>query len=555
MRLIVLAILAAIAIAGCAKKSVAPSSATSLAAADIDAASPLDKPFRLKGGEKLDVDRLFGLLPLYLRPTYDTAAFDPKTGATVVANLKFGDVAAAKGFTAKRAEFYGVDLEKIERLEAAKDAPLDAPLSPVLSKLRLFDVENVKVDETATRVSIGAIEIDSLRIRDGGIPKRSPASGLASFVNAFDIAGIYFKEVRLSGGEAENSGAAAAFDFDAGDLRFVGIGGGKLTALVARDLDYLIRQSPAAIASASRGLGPLADVLVNGPLRNFIAPENQRTRVKTLEWRDISFAGLLHYGLLGEKPPITARDLINLGTARLIDAETFVGDKRLSVVPQTDISAMEFSFLAPSKIRAVTRGGIYDFTAYVPDDEKQAIGVLKARKLDAVKGDSDFAYDWNPDKGAAVASAGFDSAGFADFDFDLALEGLELKKIEAARAGGAPRPAADMARLKSFSVVIADEEMLGAFYELSALQTGGTAKDVRAATPAMMRLGKLELERDNPRLASYVDAIADFLEDGGTLDIRAAPETPVPMSAIGVAEQGGPDAMAAAVNLTVTRKK
>ena len=553
MRLIILVIVAAVAVAGCAKKSATPSSAASVAAANIDAASPLDRPFRLKDGDKLDVDRLFELLPLYLRPTYDKATFDPKTGATVVANLKFGDVAAAKGFTARRAEFYGVDLDRLEKLEAASDAPANAPLSPVLARLRLFDVESIRPAENAAGTSIGAVEIDSLRLRDGGIPKKSPSSGVAAFFNAFDIAGVYFKDVRLSGG-AEKSGAAV-LEFEARDLRFVGVGGGKLTALVARDLDYLVRQSPEAIVAASRGMGPMAGVLVNGPLRNFIAPENQRTRVKTLEWRDISFAGLMAYGLKGEKPPLTARNLINLGTARFTDAETFVGDKRLSLVPETNISAMEFAWLAPSKIRAVTRGGIYDFTAYVPDGEKEAIGVLKARALDKVKGDSDFAYDWNPDRGGAVASAGFDSAGFADFDFDLALDGLELKKIEAARAEGAPRPAAEMARLKSLSIVIADEEMLEAFYELSALEAGGTANDVRAATPAMMRLGQLELKRENPKMASYIDAIADFLEDGGTLEIRAAPEAPVPLEAIGVAAQGGPDAMAAAINLTVTRKK
>lgn len=554
MRLVFLSVMAAIAVLGCARKSDAPSSAASLAAADINAASPLDRPFRLKGGEKLDVDRLFELLPLYLRPTYDKAAFDAKTGATVVTGLKFGDGAAGKGFTARRAEFYGVDLSKIEKLEAATDAPPDAPMSAVVAKLRLFDVASVAADGASSTTSIGAVEIDSLRVRDGGIPKQSPASGLASFFNSFDIAGVYFKDLRLSGAAAEKSAGASA-DFSAGDLRLVGVGGGKLTALVARDLDYLVHQSPEAISAASRGLGPMAGVLLNGPLRNFIAPENQRTRVKALEWRNISFAGLMQYGLKGEKPPITARNLINLGTARFIDAETFVGEKRLSIVPQTDISAMEFAWLAPSKIRAVTRGGVYDFTAYLADGEKDAIAILKARRLDAVKGDSDFAYDWNPDKGGAVASAGFESAGFADFDFDLALEGLELKRIEAARAEGSPRPAADLARLKSLSIVLADEEMLDAFYELSALQTGGTAKDVRAATPAMMRLGQLELKRENPRMAGYVDAIADFLEDGGTLEIRAEPETPVPLNAIGAAAQSGPDAMAAAVNLTVTRKK
>lgn len=557
MRLIVLSMLAAVALAGCGKKQATPSSATSVAAADINAASPLDKPYRHKGGKEVDIDRLFEALPLYLRPTYDKAAFDQRTGATVVTNLKFGDVASARGFTARRAEFYGVDIGKIEALQSATEAPLDAPMNLVLGKLRLYDVASAGDGRVAARTKVGAIEIDSLRIREGGIPKSSPASGMAALFNSFDVAGVYFKDVRVEGGAAEKSGdqSGAAFDFEADDMRLVGVGGGNLKALLGRDLDYLIRQSPDAIAAAGKGLGPMAEVLIGGPLRNFIAPENQRTKLKSLEWRDISFSGLMGYGLKGEKPPISARNLINLGTMRMTDAETFVGEKRVSIVPDTTVSAMEFAWLAPSKIRAVSRGGLYDFTGYVPDTEKEAIAVLKARKLDKVKGDSDFAYDWNPDRGGAVASAGFDSVGFADFDFDLALEGLELKKIEAAREAGAPQPAADLAKLKLLSITIADEEMLDAFYELSALQTGGTAKDVRAATPAMMRLSKIELQRESPRLASYVEAVAEFLEDGGTLEIRAEPETPVPLSAIVAAGRGGPDAMAASINLTVTRTK
>lgn len=557
MRLIVLSMLAAVALAGCGKKQATPSSATSVAAADINAASPLDKPYRHKGGKEVDIDRLFEALPLYLRPTYDKAAFDQRTGATVVTNLKFGDVASARGFTARRAEFYGVDIGKIEALQSATEAPLDAPMNLVLGKLRLYDVASAGDGRVAARTKVGAIEIDSLRIREGGIPKSSPASGMAALFNSFDVAGVYFKDVRVEGGAAEKSGdqSGAAFDFEADDMRLVGVGGGNLKALLGRDLDYLIRQSPDAIAAAGKGLGPMAEVLIGGPLRNFIAPENQRTKLKSLEWRDISFSGLMGYGLKGEKPPISARNLINLGTMRMTDAETFVGEKRVSIVPDTTVSAMEFAWLAPSKIRAVSRGGLYDFTGYVPDTEKEAIAVLKARKLDKVKGDSDFAYDWNPDRGGAVASAGFDSVGFADFDFDVALEGLELKKIEAAREAGAPQPAADLAKLKLLSITIADEEMLDAFYELSALQTGGTAKDVRAATPAMMRLSKIELQRESPRLASYVEAVAEFLEDGGTLEIRAEPETPVPLSAIVAAGRGGPDAISASINLTVTRTK
>lgn len=546
-----LALVAAFAFAACAKKSEAPRTPASVEAADIDAASPLDRPYRARDGEALDIDRLFEILPLYLRPTYAKSDFDKKTGATVVADLEFG---GEKGFRVKRAEFYGVDLDRIERVKSAENAALDAPMEPVIAKLRLYDIESVDGDEPGG-VTIKAAEIDALRIRQGGVPKESAASGLAAFFNAFDVAGVYFKDVRATGADETRSDTGAAFDFEAADLRLVGVGGGRVDAVVARDVGYIVRQSSSAIAAAGKGLGPAGDVLLNGPLRNFIAPENQRVKAKSLEWRNISFAGLMQYGLKGERPPISARDLIDLGTARLVDTETFFGDKRVSIVPQTDISAMEFDWFAPSKIRAVTRGGVYDFTGYVPDTEEKAIAELKSRNLDRVKADSDLAFDWSAETGAAVFSTGFDSSGLADLDIDVALDGLELKRIEAARLAGARNAAGELARLERFSFVIADEQMLDAFYALSALQTGGEAKDVRAATPALMRLTQLELKRSNPRVASYIDALADFLEDGGTLEVKAEPEAPVPLEALGAAAAGGPDAMAAAVNLTVTRKK
>jgi len=546
-----LALCAALAIVSCGKHSDAPRSASSMEASDIDAGSPIDRPYRIKNAEALDVDKFFKILPLYLRPTYDKPEFDEKSGATIIRNLKFsGDDEIAIA----RAEFYGVDMEAIDRIGAEDITGLDAPMETVLRKLRLFDIKSDADEADAPAMMIGAIEIDTLRIRQGGLPEESPASGLAALFNAFEVAGVYFKDVNGGAAEGVKSKSDISVKFAAADMRFVGVNGGRLDAFVARDFDYQVDQSQSAIAAAGKGLGPAGDILVNGPLRNFIAPANQRVKIGSIEWKDISFAGLMEYGLKGEKPPISARNLINLGAAHFADVETYYGEKRVSLAPETDISAMEFAWLLPSKIRAVSRGVLYDFTGYVPDEEEEAIAALKSRGLDRIKADSNLAYDWSAEKGDAVFSTYYDSNGFADLKIDAALEGLELKRIDAASAAGARNPAADLAKLKRFSFVVDDDQMLDAFFALSALQTGGEAKDVRAATPALMRLTQLELKRSNPRIASYVDAIADFLEDGGALEIKAEPETPVPLSAINAALAGGPDAMAAAINLTVTQK-
>lgn len=107
---------------------------------------------------------------------------------------------------------------------------------------------------------------------------------LPLFFSAFDVEGVYFKDVRSTGGETVQSARAVAFDFEAREIRFIGLGGGKLKAHLARNLDYLARHSPNAIEAASRGLGPMASILVNGRLRDLVEPEKQRTKVKAIEW-------------------------------------------------------------------------------------------------------------------------------------------------------------------------------------------------------------------------------------------------------------------------------
>ena len=165
-----LALFAVLAFVACGKKSDAPRSSTSMEAADVKADSPLDRPYRIRNAKALDIDRFFEVLPLYLRPTYEKAEFNPKTGATIVKNLKFG---AEHALLAERAEFYGVDLDAIDRIKSDEDEGLDAPMETALLKLRLFDVKSVRTEDDEDALTIAAIEIDTLRIRRGGAPAKS----------------------------------------------------------------------------------------------------------------------------------------------------------------------------------------------------------------------------------------------------------------------------------------------------------------------------------------------------------------------------------------------
>ena len=122
-------------------------------------------------------------------------------GATVVTNLRFADANDEEGVVAERAEFYGVDLEAINRINAAEDAPTDAPFETVFEKVRLLNVASEGLedaDDAELEVVIGGIEFDKLQIRQGGVESDNGAAEGAQFFNAVTIAGIYFKDIAIA---------------------------------------------------------------------------------------------------------------------------------------------------------------------------------------------------------------------------------------------------------------------------------------------------------------------------------------------------------------------
>ena len=67
--------------------------------------------------------KALALMPEDERPSYDTARFDESLGATVVENLRFADADDGEAVVVSRAEFYGVDMDAIERIRGADADP------------------------------------------------------------------------------------------------------------------------------------------------------------------------------------------------------------------------------------------------------------------------------------------------------------------------------------------------------------------------------------------------------------------------------------------------
>ncbi len=544
---------AALALLACGKKddSGAPTAGASGDAAKLSAASPLDKKFTLKNAEEADIDEFFSMFPVENRPTYEGATFDKSIGATVVTDLRFSDAEDGEGVVFEKAEFYGLDQAAIDRVQDAEDAGPDAPFETIFEKVRLLNmsVEGLSDPESGgdMNISIAGIEFDKLSVRQGG-PKGNPeGDDAANFFNAVSLGGLYFKDVDV------NIVADDVQDlkFKAPDLRIVGVGGGKIGAILANDLSYDVKQGAQVREAMREAMGPQGAILLDGPLGGVIAPDSQRATVETFEWRGVDFSGALAYGVKGEEAPASDRDLIDLGKMKVTDMVSFINDRELATVKEVSIPTMKFAWMIPSEFRMDMKGAVTDYTAYIPDTEDPAFSLLKEHGLDAVKGDGFAEWKWNPDKGDGRMQYEAVSPGLMDFSMGLEMTGATLKDIAAAEGEDKENAFAKNAELKSFNLKIDDEKALDAIFDIAALQMGGTGDDLRQSAPALIRLSGAQFAQMNPRISDYIDAVANFISRGGSLEVAASPEDPVgaaDLETVGAAPQTLPDVL----DLTIT---
>ncbi|MEO1136736.1 MAG: hypothetical protein AAFW68_09010, partial [Pseudomonadota bacterium] len=295
-------------------------------------------------------------------------------------------------------------------------------------------------------------------------------------------------------------------------------------------------------------------MLLTGPLAGFFAPESQRVVVEALAWRNIDFSGLLAWGLKDEEPPVSEARLIDLGTMQATGMETYVNGKRAVTVAETSMTAGEFTWLMPSNLQFDSKGAVYDFTAYVPETEEAALTVLQERGLDNVKGDGSAAWVWNAETGVVDLDYVANMEKFASFNADVGFTGVKLDDIETAMNDGGAAGLLSNGAFRNFSLTLDDEEALDAVFALAALQMGGTGEDLRASVPAMIRLMGAQAAQMNPRMTDYINAMAEFVSEGGSLRISAEPAEPVSFSALQANSATAPQTLPDVVNLTVTHK-
>ena len=553
-KIILLAGVAALSLTACGKSNGKEGSPKVVAATSSQ--SPFDAKFKLSGGSQLDIDAWLEKAGYDGPKPYASASFDNKLGATIVNDIKFDD-GEGTIITISKAELFGVDEAAIDRIENGERSD-DSPFETIFKKVRLYDIA-MKVDESALELAddesrpetvsmdIGGLELDTLKFRQGGVDDDADGGvQFAQFMNAIDLAGIYMKDYELNVGGAE----IGKFDLSAPDFRLVGFGGGKLNAIIANDFEYTFKQSREAIEAAMADAGPQMGALLDGPLGNIFGVNGQRVKAKSMSWKNIDASGFVQYGLKGETPPTDATDVLSLGSGEISDFEQYIGEKRLMSAKTSTFKADEFTWLIPNKITSDVKQAQYDLTAYLNDNDEQLLGIMNKYGLNDVKGDGDFAWTWDDKAGTANVNYNANTDKLADFSMSFNAGNLVFEEMAQGLNTAGPAALAGLGNFQGFNFKITDKNLLNMVYDIAAIQMGGgTGDDIRTSAPAMLRLSSGQFQAFNPLIKDYVDAIANFLSEGGTLEISANPEQAVPFAQFAIVGQTAPQSLPNLLNL------
>ncbi len=527
------------------------STSSNLVSTDLKGAkSPIDKSFSYKQGEELDVDAFFAAnsddeeVPF----TYDSSNFDKKTGATIITNLVSKD--ENNSFSIGRLELYGVNQDNILALkgEEATDDRLD-----VFRKVRAYDVSFSAPEGEAGKITIGALEVDSLKIKGAGTGDHEDLGEgreAAIVLDSFSLGGVYLKDLSIDAMETEDMG----IDMKIADLRFGAIEGGKFGGLYMADVEYSMEQSSEMRDMMLGQMDASTRAMFEGPLGNMLFPQNSEGTIAKMTWDGINISGLMEYLRSGEKPPFSAKNLIWFGGMEINDTVTKINGVQAASVGRSVLEPIEFEWLVPTRISSREEDGVYNIGAFMPEGAEALTALVKDNGLEAVKYEADFLWDYDTKKGNAKLVSDTKMNGLANFYLDLKLADAPLEPLLTGMEAEDQTVIQNIA-LEGMTVRIEDEKLLNFIYGVAGQQYGQDAEQMRQTAVGMMGFASMQAAQLGPDYVDYVSAVQGFMTDGGTLEISIAPSEKLTMAVLADLEEAGPEAIPGILGLSVTHKK
>lgn len=343
-------------------------------------------------------------------------------------------------------------------------------------------------------------------------------------------------------------------------------------------------------------------ITMSGFPAGFTLAQQETYEVSTVE--NMKLDTLMGYLARSELPEMQVRDLLSLGTWEVTDYVSKLNDKTILTADRGFFDGSEFEWVIPSSLSfgfegaTLNTGEVTDFfftffEAFLNersleelDEEEMAQiemvreGVLKAVELmpeyglDQIPFNASFDANWASNEGATDFKMRLDLDGFGRSEFDL---GLNLPTYDALLAAYQAEDR-DTAFEETFQSAFAFlggrwmEEDAGGYDKMlgfanaigkeypdqgwGAMLGSMEPAQMRTYLGTMTRLAKPAAAEEFPPAADWIESVANYLESGGSIEIKSAPPAPITSDLIDSYEsEPEPETIVEIFGLTVTHTK
>lgn len=477
-----------------------------------------------------------------------------------------GDVAVER-LDARKVSSFGLEKLMVEATSAYTKAIIDGVEGATGGEV---DAETKGELQAAGAIETYDFAIDRL-VFDGMVlhaPDKKPAAregdGLGAMLRGYAAMGR-----AMSARAVVARGMTMRFSSRAGDTKsamafampFYGLRGvarGDTDATVATNISFSLDGTSAGAAGA-----PAIPVSMTGGVGRYSIT-------------GLKLAKLLGYWSRGESPPPKETDLLSLGVWESENERYTLGGQPFYALDHARTDLTKFRWFLPAQMTSRVKNLTYDIGGlmrYSASVAPQAEGAAEIRNMIALLDkhgfsklslSGDFTYDWAPETGHARIVSNNDMATLGRVDLAMGagfpafkeFAALHPKKGDAVDTAKLSALFAD-ASLANASIIVADKGVLARGFalaaDLQAAQAGAAAgsikgTELRAAAAFSIR----SLAGAPTPLAPVYAAVADFIADGGVLNLAAAPASPIPMSLIMAPGPNGEDPLTR-LNLTAKR--
>ncbi|MEO1305533.1 MAG: hypothetical protein AAFV37_11180 [Pseudomonadota bacterium] len=321
----------------------------------------------------------------------------------------------------------------------------------------------------------------------------------------------------------------------------------------------------------------------------------------TSEISDLRLNKLMGYLVRSELPSMAERDLMSLGAWRVTDYVSQLDDKTILTAESAYFNGDSFEWLIPSDLNmgmtgaTLNTGELTDFfyvlfetfvneSSIEPMDEEEAAqfelvreGVAKAIQLlpehglDQVPFNASISASWEADTGPTDFALRWDSDGFSRSELNLAISLPIYDALQAAFESDDREVAFEEAFRSAFAFRGARwfEEDKGGYDKLfgfahalgkeypdegwGAMLGNMEPAQMRTYLGTMTRMGSSAAAAEFPPAADWIDAVASYLEAGGTLEFASDPPSPITEAMFdGLDQDPTPEEVVEILGLTVT---